>query len=187
MKQVIEIEVDVPDGFVCVGYGKAKRGDYIKSAIDLFDGLREWTSNDESSSTYFLFEKDTPPTVGSMVEASDDGVNWVKGELLKVLDGDDWHFRFVVWETGDEVAGHYSMVRPLAKPKWQLASMEDLGQKVFVVDGLYDIVPQNIPDYFNDPDKLNWILTDICPRSGRYAVETESGNRATYKTVYIRK
>lgn len=185
MKQVIEVEVDVPDGYRCVGVGRAKNGDVFMP--DHEDGKVDVWFGYPSMGIYFLLEEDTPLPIGSMVEASDDGVNWVKGELLKVLDKDDWHFPYVVWIEEDERTDNFQMIRPVAEPKWQLASMEDIGSKVFVAGGAYPVAPQDTPDYFNDPDKLIWILTDICPRSGRYAVKTESGNRATYKTVYIRK
>lgn len=139
MKEIIEVEVDTPDGFRCIGYGKAKKGQWV----DMGEGMEEWDLESETTETYFLFEPLPQPTqfkVGDIVKWGPDGD--YTGEVLKVLDG-----HLVIWDEEDEepyvismddaaLVGDDTPSTPAQPqwPGWRLADERDIGKQVVRTD-----------------------------------------------------
>lgn len=135
MKEIIEVEVDTPDGFRCVGYGKAKKGQWA-----MVDGeIEQWSYNWESSGGYFLFEPLPQPTqfkVGDIVKWEGASV-----EILKVIDG-----HLVIWDEDDGdsyvigmdeatlVGDDTQNATQPQWPGWRLADERDIGKEVVRTD-----------------------------------------------------
>lgn len=137
MKEIIEVEVDTPDGFRCVGFGKAKKGQWV----DMGGGIEEWELAYESNHSYFLFEPIPAQfKVGDIVKWGSS--HEYTGEVLKVLDG-----HLVIWDEDDPYVICMDEAVPVEEstqphwPGWRLADERDIGKQVIRTD-LQDLGPE---------------------------------------------
>ena len=78
MKQIIEVEIDIPEGFDFVGYRRVEKGEFVLDG----DDVKEWRVPQRSYAKYLVFQKSPPPKRWVEVTAED------VGEKVYVIDPD---------------------------------------------------------------------------------------------------
>lgn len=181
MEQIIEVKLDIPDGFEFVRWGEPMKGDWLLSSAS-----PQEVNVDRLHFKDLIFKKTTPPwqpQVGDAVEWKL-GDDWYPGKVIDQTEGGDW----LIYDKDDRELYEVdqSEVRPPRAKQWKLVGPEDVGQKVF--NGSYASPRNGGYDWAEDPELLRWTLAGFSSNGDALLTSDDWGNRTVPASqIYIFK